>query len=46
MTKTMCEKSKKKVKEIRKKESKFRCTKCGETALKKKHLCKTAKVEV
>jgi transposase-like protein len=46
MTKTMCKKSKKKVKEIRKKKARYYCKKCHETAHKKEHLCKPQMVEV
>jgi hypothetical protein len=44
MTKTMCQKSKKKRDKVSMKEAKFICKKCKSTAHKEKHLCKPEKI--
>jgi len=35
-----CKMDKEELKELREKEARFECKKCGETAKKEKHLCK------
>jgi hypothetical protein len=44
MSKTACKMDKEELAELRGKEPRFRCKKCGETAKKEKHLCKPKEI--
>jgi len=44
MSKTACKMDKEALKELRDKEARYKCKKCGETAKKEKHLCKPEEI--